>query len=52
MVDLDDTLEISEDYDKPVMNIDSNAVHDMVMSEGYVYETLKTMMSKIMMLTK
>ena len=50
MVDLDDTLEISEDYDKPVMNIDSNAVHDMVMSEGYVYEAPENHDLKIMML--
>ncbi|KAL6319743.1 hypothetical protein AAG906_026838 [Vitis piasezkii] len=50
MVDLDDTLEISEDYDKPIMNIDSNAVHDMVMSEGYVYEAPENHDLKIMML--
>ena len=43
---------MSEDDNELVMKIDFNAMHDMVMSEGYVYETLKTMMSKIMMLTK
>ena len=38
MVDVDDALEMSKDDDDPLMNIDSNAVHDMVMSEWYVYK--------------
>ena len=50
-LDLDDALEMNEDNNELVMKIDFNSMHDMVMSEGYVYETRKTMMSKIMMLT-
>ena len=40
-MDVDDALEMSEDDDEPLMKIDFNAVHDMVMSEGYVYEALE-----------